>query len=672
MNDLGVNDERAVRGRNTDRKLGSLHGNSLRLLVSSAVVGLGNYGFSLALVWLLPSKQFSHVASATALLLVVGTASASMLPWVVARAVARYPFGSLARRQAIEFSLMAALVLGGSAGALMAALAAPYAPVGVCALLVITSVALFISGAASGFQMGEGRYTLMATLSVIEVVIKLGAGIGLVLVGGGATGAFAGSALGAFMWAGSGLWFMRREARFRWRRPPLDLLRQLGGVGSTQVLATIITTMDVIVGSIVIGSAGGFATYQTMLVFARIPTFVATSLSGVVYPKLAGTQNGQSRAISEASSLYLVLAIAIAAVVATTPTSLFGLFLPDRYLHSLGLLLPMALAGVAGGQLNLSTTFLQAHLAFRAMLNVLLTSLPLIVVEYILFGTTIRGLAWSAAAGVGAVALVIYLQTAHRYGPAHLRSKALGYAISFVVVEYVLRFAEQSVPMWLTCAAILGLLVMCWARPRKRKPGPLRVLFLESPEQLPGVVRDAVSAFQEALVSRDADVTVAFSDGRSSLCHDDSKSACVRFDKRFDHLTRGHWYSAALRLPLTLGLLFRYKPDLIVNEVGSSSSSVIPWVHRATAIAFAPNNLVRGHHYLSAREFRSYAQVLLWSPNGKLRSHHSKQAAAKPSDKVVSNERDEVLGLCLSACTEALAEQGVDLNELSASRNAAI
>jgi O-antigen/teichoic acid export membrane protein len=644
-----------------DREQKGLSGDLLKLMVASVVVGAGNYGFSLTLVWLLPTRQFSQVSSASTLLLVVGTASSAMLPWIVARAVSNSAPGSLERREAVQFSLLAAVVLGLSCGSVMAALVWPYAPKAICGLLIVTSTALFVAGVAYGYQIGARRFTLVAVLNIIEVVVRLGAGIGLVLAGGGATGAFAGFALGALMWAGTGLWFLRHELGIMRTFPTLALLHQLLGVSASQILVTLLSTMDIVVGSLVIGAAGGLAVYQAMVVFSRVPTFVSTAVSGVVYPKLVGQEAGQSQAISEASALYLVLAIVIAATVATLPASLLGLIVPGRYLHSLRLLLPLALAGLAAGQLNVSSTFLQAHLAFRTMLKTLAVALPLVIITYVEFGRTIASLAWSAAGCVTAVALVIFFQTSRRYGAARLATTGLGYVAAFVALYEVLRWAQGSEALWLCCVAAAMAMALLRARPRRRKSGPLRVLFVLGRHRLSTDIELSLLSVRDSLSIEGVEVALAFADrgwaarlaGRTN-----GHSPKTPSEHRRDGLFRG---------PLLLWSLHRFQPDLLVEEIRAPFlGAVTPWRHRVAAVAVvAPSQGLsspRGLHSrgdLERRVLRDYEQVLfVLAERGVLRR---RILAAPPSGRDPSSgnsgSTDEFAQLCLAACARAIAER---------------
>ena len=60
----------------------------LIVVAATGVISLLNYSFSLILLWLLPAREYSVVASVTALLLVFGTVAGASAPWILAREVA--------------------------------------------------------------------------------------------------------------------------------------------------------------------------------------------------------------------------------------------------------------------------------------------------------------------------------------------------------------------------------------------------------------------------------------------------------------------------------------------------------------------------------------------------------------------------------------------------------
>ena len=344
--------------------------------------------------------------------------------------------------------------------------------------------------------------------------------------------------------------------------------------------------MDVVVGSIVVGAKHDLATYQAMLVFARVPMFISIAAGAVVYPSLAGNRPGQNRFISASSTMYLALSVAYVAAVATVPLRLVGLVLPHAYLHNLGLLVPMTIAGFAGGQLNLSTTFLQAHLSFRSMLWILLPALPVVVLLYTLFGTSIDRLAWLSAAALSIVALLVLVVTVRHYGPARLATKTVKSLTVLVVAESILARASSMLPVWLALVIGIGMLALLASRTRSRRPGPLRVLFLcsrwPSSEQATGL-----NAIQSALAAEGLDVTIA-------PATPGPRSAATRADypdgpRRRRLLARRRPGGATDRLRL-VRLLRRYQPDLVVEYVRAPFlGAITPWFHRDAAVAVVCN-----------------------------------------------------------------------------------
>src|SRR3974390_2742885 len=62
-------------------------GDEAIVVSASGIVSGGHYAFPLVMLWLLPTREFSEVASISALLLVAGTIAAAAIPWVLAQEV---------------------------------------------------------------------------------------------------------------------------------------------------------------------------------------------------------------------------------------------------------------------------------------------------------------------------------------------------------------------------------------------------------------------------------------------------------------------------------------------------------------------------------------------------------------------------------------------------------
>ncbi len=444
--------------------------NSLLALAATVVVGIGNYGFGLALVWILPGAQFAVVASVNSLLVIVGTAGSAALPWLVAGQVARHPAGSRQRREAVSFALAASLASGAVATVVVVAIASTYANSGVLVALAVTTVALFAGSTGIGFLEGNGRFVVLAVLSLTEVVLKIGIGSALAAAGLGPTGAVAGAALGALVLAGVSLRAVGAELAWPGLRVERDLWRQSRGIGAIQVAVAVAATLDVVVGSLVDGGSRSLGGYQAMLVFARAPLFVSGALSLVVYPRLAGAGGDRRSVIRQTILLYAITGVLLAVTVASLPGRLLDLVLPTGYATSYPLLLPLALAGLAAGSVNLVTTFLQADGAFAPAIRILSLGLIALVVLETSLATPLGHLAWAAAAGDAAVASALAVLAVRRFGLEHLVVPLGATGVLAVGGFWVLRAARPVTGVWLALVVVAAAVALLAARRCLRPP----------------------------------------------------------------------------------------------------------------------------------------------------------------------------------------------------------
>lgn len=443
---------------------------SLVTVVSTGAVGVGNYGFALALVWVLPPRDFAVTASVSTLILVAATAANSALPWALAREVSRHPPASPARREAVGFVLCASLLTGLVAAGVVVALSSPYASTGVMAAAAWAVLAVFVIQVSGGHMQGSGRFVLLAGLGVVEVALKLGFGLGLAAAGGGAAGAVSGAALAATAWAAVGILYLRGEIGLPRRAAGRELWTLSRGIGTVQAGVVLLTTLDVVVGSIVEHGSRAMAGYQAMLVFARVPFFVAGAVSAVAYPRLTAARAQATAVVSEGMSLYLALSVAAAAAVATAPSRLIRFVLPSAYASDTRLLLPLALAGLSAGQINLLTTFFQAEDRFAQVARLVWPAVPAAAVLFALVGRSPGSLAWASAGADGAVAVVLTVAAGRRYRRAGVAGRSAAWALAAVVWGGVLYGARGMLPLWLSLA-VLGALGIQVAAQRHRLVG---------------------------------------------------------------------------------------------------------------------------------------------------------------------------------------------------------
>jgi O-antigen/teichoic acid export membrane protein len=247
------------------------------VVVSAAgVVSFVNYAYTLVLLWLLPTREFAEVGSISALLLICGTIAGAALPWVLAQEVVRSTGDRARRRAAVTFCVFATVVQGTAAGAVTCLIVARYASSNAVLAAAFCSVLLiFMAATVTGYFQGNQTFRVIAVLRVAEVAVKVGAGIGLVALGAGASGAIAGFALGAGVVAGVGLAAMAPDLELSWSAlAGRHLWASTQGLMAVQSGVAVLASMDVVIGSLVIGTQPAMATYVAANVLGRVPVFI--------------------------------------------------------------------------------------------------------------------------------------------------------------------------------------------------------------------------------------------------------------------------------------------------------------------------------------------------------------------------------------------------------------
>lgn len=446
-------------------------GDSVALVAGTTVIGLANYGLVLALVWLLPPGQFSELASTNSIVLVLVAAANAALPWVVTRAVARSGPGEGGRVRAVTTSLRAASVLGVAGALVVAGLTHPYDPAALQAAAALTVVLVFVSQVGVGHLQGQGRFRRLAGLLVLEALVRVGLGAALALRWG-AAGALAGTAVAAGLLVATTGWPARRDLvlRLRDRSSAAYPWGEMRGIAGVQIGVAALSALDVVVGSIIHGASEGMAGYQAMLVFTRAPLFLTGAISAVVYTRLVERPGGQERdgLVGRAVLGYATLAVPLAAVLATVPAAVISLVLPARYVGSISLLLPLAVAGTACGWVNIVTTFFQAESRFVFPTATLWLALPVLAAVESAVGGSLHDLAWTAAAGDATLALVLILAASRRYVRARLRRSAVTAAAATAAGLALLRVARPSPGAWVPAALALTVAALAGGTGRHR------------------------------------------------------------------------------------------------------------------------------------------------------------------------------------------------------------
>ena len=255
------------------------------IVIATALVALLNYAFALIMLWVLPSDKYAVVASITALLLMFGTVAGASAPWVLAREVAVSAGDNLRRQHAIAFASIVTIGQAALAAAICEVIVSRYATSGVALTACSAVVAIFVAAAAVGYLQGTERFRLIASLRIVEVIVKIAAGATLVKLGLNALGAISGFTFGALLVLLGAAYVMRtdmlaifRSSHQKWIRTAVSdrrLWASTCGIIGIQALTAVVASLDLVIASIMLAGDRGLANYQVAQVLGRIPFYVA-------------------------------------------------------------------------------------------------------------------------------------------------------------------------------------------------------------------------------------------------------------------------------------------------------------------------------------------------------------------------------------------------------------
>ncbi|WP_336923375.1 lipopolysaccharide biosynthesis protein [Aquipuribacter sp. SD81] len=331
------------------------------LTVSTLVLSLLNYVYSLGLTHLLDVGAFAVFAAGQALLLTAGTVSNAAVPWVLAQTLSTAT-GAEDRRRAVWFGLTLNTGLGVLGGALLYGLGLGFAGPRTSLVLAVATFLVFVASSTVGVLQGARRFGLLGVLKVGDSALKIAVGLALVAVGTGAAGALGGFAAGSLLLIAAGGWVARRDLRRPVRgtlRAP-HLWRTTAGVGAVQALLSLLVTLDVVLVAYLLPDEAA-ATYQASMILSRVPLFLAGAVAATVFPLLSRDPDGLEDVVRRAVRSFLLMVVPYAVALACVPAPLLALVFPPEY-SRMSVVLPLtAVAGAAIGAVNLVTTVFQAR-----------------------------------------------------------------------------------------------------------------------------------------------------------------------------------------------------------------------------------------------------------------------------------------------------------------------
>ena len=594
------------------------------VVVSSAgVMSLLNYAYTLVILWLLPTREFAEVGSVSALLLICGTVAGAALPWVLAQEVLHSKADRPRRQAAVTFCLFATVLQGVAAGLATCLIVARYASSNSVLMASFCSVLLiFVAATVTGYFQGNESFRIIGLLRVAEVVVKLGAGIGLVLLGAGASGAIAGFALGAGIVAGVGLAAMAPDLQWSWSAlAGRHLWASTQGLMAIQAGVAILASMDVVIGSLILGAQPAMATYLAANVLGRVPVFIGGALSIVIFPRMIARRTPPSVVIGESMALYLKLCIPLTLGTMALPRSIVGAIFPARYGDVAAILPWSAFAGFMMGVVNITTTYFQAAGIFRRTTYRLAIGVAvcgvLDIVGLIIHG--VLGLAIAVAVG-GTLVAAALLREIYRVWPGSLR-RLPGPAVVMTVMCLPLVVLRGHILMWMLWAVLCGVLFCCRGLLNVSSAGyataPVkpRVLHLgyEDPWR-PGAGGGSVRTREvNRRLSDSFEITVVCA--RYRRCRTRVEDGVRYVHVGIAGLPGGDFAERLAYFAFLPWALFRYRSDLVIEDFGAPFSSVaVPWMTTRPVVGVV--------QWLFAKEkSRQYHLPFSWVERMGVRSH---------------------------------------------------
>jgi len=312
----------------------------LTLLASFAAVSVLNYAFGLTMSWLLAPADFGLLAFAQTVLLIAGLAlNSGFVQSLAAALVQASPVqrpalirGAAIANMGLALVLGAVVVLLYALGPLKAGLNTPM----VTALIVLTLPPIALKAVACAGAQAAQRFGIMAALSVVEVVCKVGGGVALVGAGLGADGAIAGFLVGAVIAALAGVLVLTRLYRTGpWGAVSRPALRVAGGMFGALLGMALLLNLDLMALKLTSGPdrAAAVGQYQASSILANVLFYLVNALLPILFVQLARLRGAAETAgpIGEALRLAILLVVPVELALVLAPNLALGVFFPHAY-----------------------------------------------------------------------------------------------------------------------------------------------------------------------------------------------------------------------------------------------------------------------------------------------------------------------------------------------------
>ncbi len=453
--------ENANPGQKTTRHEARVAQHSGLLSVAAGATGVISYTCTILMTHALSPPEFSQFAAGQMLLGMVGTVTSALVPLPLSHAVAAHLPGSKDRRDAMAFAVLVSFIAGFASALITGFVAAGFASPAVAAFVALSSLVLFVGAATSGWLQGELRFVRYSVKAVGEVAVRLLFCLLVMAFSWGAPGAILGFAVGGLALLVTP-WSFYRD--LSWRPA---VLRQKWRWAETADIALALCVVSVLVGLDVVmtafldGVSPEAAGFQSLASIAKAPVYVAAGTVLVIFPLLRTPGIVIIDVLTSALRSFGQLAAVAFALIATAPSALVGLVLPERYHASLSLMPWLALAGLGYATMTVSATVLLGLRAYRRTRLGLAAAAALVPAALLTgwHGGGVRGLAVGSAVGAVIVALSLGW-ISYPLLPPRLGRMALRGLLAVMGVVLVLAVAALQPVIWLLAAVGIGLTVL--------------------------------------------------------------------------------------------------------------------------------------------------------------------------------------------------------------------
>ena len=425
------------------------------IAIAMVVVGLLNYGYALLLTHLLNVTAYSRFAAGQGLILWASTVAVVSVPWVLTKTLVRAQSDE-ERNAGVRFAKLVSAGCGAAAAFIVGVIATRFADIETAGSLSLSIFVIFLGTTTTGWLQGRERMRTLSFLTIAENLVKNGAGLILVVaLGQGDAGALGAFGIGATV------------LLLRWPRTPhgdgrawraalanRDLWRRSIAIAGVQGLVSLFVAIDVVVVALLPVARAQAASYQASAALSRIPLYVAGAVALAFFPSLSRNAGGKI-IVARAVRMYLVIALPLAIILATVPSSILGLFFPGQYASVPLFLKYTAITGLTMGGVTLITALFQAADDY-SMLRWLAAGLG-VYVTALMTGWRVAGMpglaAGSAVGGILSLALTGYHLVRYRGREVFFLVPLIEPAVAITVLVLLRPFRW----FWLVAAVLIGL-----------------------------------------------------------------------------------------------------------------------------------------------------------------------------------------------------------------------